>query len=75
MIYGITEMWGDGSCDGGLEWKDPSSLGRTGRDTRRGDTLYINDQSECMELHLGMEEELTENSWIRVKGRAGTVTL
>ncbi|GAB0204290.1 hypothetical protein GRJ2_002894600 [Grus japonensis] len=36
-----------------------------------GITLYVNDQLECMELHLGMEEEPTESLWIRIKGRAG----
>ncbi|GAB0209859.1 hypothetical protein GRJ2_003451600 [Grus japonensis] len=25
-----------------------------------------------MELHLGMEEELTKSLWVRIKGRAGT---
>lgn len=57
------DFWASQRCGGmtgGLEWKDPSSLGRTGRETRRGDTFYINDGSECTELHLGMEEELTE---------------
>ena len=24
-----------------------------------------------MELHLGMDEELTESLWVRVKGKAG----
>ncbi|GAB0205898.1 mitochondrial enolase superfamily member 1 [Grus japonensis] len=33
--------------------------------------LYINDQLECMELHLGMDEELTKSPWVRIKGRAG----
>ncbi|GAB0204032.1 polycomb group RING finger protein 3-like [Grus japonensis] len=26
---------------------------------------------ECMELHLGMDEEPTESLWLRIKGRAG----
>ena len=25
-----------------------------------------------MELHLGMDEELTKSLWVRIKGRAGT---
>jgi len=37
-----------------------------------GVTLYVNDQLEYMELCLGMDEELTESSWVRIKGRAGT---
>ncbi|GAB0203811.1 hypothetical protein GRJ2_002846700 [Grus japonensis] len=36
-----------------------------------GVTFCLNDQLECMELHLGMEEELTESLWVRIKGRAG----
>ena len=37
-----------------------------------GVTLYVSDQLECMELHLGMDEEPTESLWVRIKGRAGT---
>ena len=33
--------------------------------------LYVHDQLECMELCLGMDEELTESSWVRIKGRTG----
>jgi len=32
----------------------------------------VNDQLECMEVCLGMDEEPTESLWIRIKGRAGT---
>ena len=32
----------------------------------------MNDQLECMELHLGMDEEPTESLCVRIKGRAGT---
>ncbi|KAM9591189.1 uncharacterized protein ACIBXB_006085 isoform 1-T2 [Morphnus guianensis] len=39
---------------------------------RGGVTLYVNDQLECMEPCLGMDEELTESLWVRIKGRAGT---
>ncbi|PKU37033.1 dtw domain-containing protein 2 [Limosa lapponica baueri] len=44
---------------------------------RRGVALYVNDQLECMELHLGMDEEPTENLWVRIKGStgAGNVTV
>lgn len=44
------------------------SLGRTGR----RDTLYINDQLECMEVCLGVDAEPTESFQIRIKGNAGT---
>ncbi|GAB0177047.1 mitochondrial enolase superfamily member 1 [Grus japonensis] len=48
-------------------------LFRKDRQGRRGGgvTLYVSDQLECMELHLGMEEEPTESLWVRIKGRAG----
>jgi len=32
----------------------------------------VNDQLECMEIHLGMDEEPTESLWISIKERAGT---
>ncbi|GAB0205517.1 hypothetical protein GRJ2_003017300 [Grus japonensis] len=58
---------------GVLGWKDTGSLGRTGRaDEERACVLCVNDQLDCMELHLGMDEELTENLWVRIKGSAGT---
>lgn len=28
------------------------------------DTLYANDKLECMELCLGMHEEVAESSWV-----------
>lgn len=33
--------------------------------------LYVNVRLECMELYLGMHEELTESLWIRMKERGG----
>ena len=49
-------------------------LFRKDRQGRRGGgvLLYVNDQLECMELRLGMDEEPTERLWVRIKGRAGT---
>ncbi|GAB0202565.1 hypothetical protein GRJ2_002722100 [Grus japonensis] len=48
-------------------------LFRKDRQGRQGGgvTPYINDQLECMELHLGMDEEPTKSLWVRIKGRAG----
>lgn len=37
-----------------------------------GVALYISGQLECMELHLGRDEELSESLWVRIKGTAGT---
>jgi len=44
------------------------------RQGRRGGgvALYVNDQLECTEIHLGMDEELTESLWVRIKGRTET---
>ncbi|GAB0208244.1 hypothetical protein GRJ2_003290100 [Grus japonensis] len=67
------ETWWDSSydCSVGMEGY---RLFRKDRQGRRGGgvTLYVNDQLECMELHLGMEEEPTKSLWVRIKGRAGT---
>ena len=41
---------------------------------RGGDVvLYINDYLESMEFHLGIDKELTEILWVRVKGKAKEV--
>lgn len=37
-----------------------------------GVTLYINDQLDCTELCLGMNEDPTKGLLVRIKGRAGT---
>ncbi|PKU38249.1 dtw domain-containing protein 2 [Limosa lapponica baueri] len=42
-------------------------LGRQGG----GVALYVNDQLECVELHLRMDEDLSESLWVRIKGRTG----
>jgi len=49
-------------------------LFRKDRQGRRGGSVALcaNDQLECVELCLGMDEELTESLWVRIKGRAGT---
>ncbi|GAB0203390.1 hypothetical protein GRJ2_002804600 [Grus japonensis] len=50
-------------------------LYRKDRQGRQGGgvALYVNDQLECMELHLGMEEDPTKSLWVRIKGRAGDI--
>ncbi|GAB0179465.1 hypothetical protein GRJ2_000411800 [Grus japonensis] len=72
-LIGITETWWDGS----YEWSvgmEGERLFRKDRQGRQGGgvALYVNDQLECMELCLGMDEELTKSLWVRIKGRAGT---
>ncbi|GAB0203631.1 hypothetical protein GRJ2_002828700 [Grus japonensis] len=71
-LIGITETWWDGSYDWsvGMEGYRFFRKDRQGRQGG-GVTLYVNDQLECMELHLGMDEELTESLWVRIKGSAG----
>ncbi|GAB0203486.1 hypothetical protein GRJ2_002814200 [Grus japonensis] len=68
-IIGITETWWDGSYDWSVGMEG-YRLFRKDRQGRRGGgiTLYVNDQLECMELHLGMDEELTKSLWLRIKG-------
>jgi len=34
-----------------------------------------NDQLECKELCLGMDEELTKSLWVSITGRAGTADI
>ena len=65
-------MWWECSCDCnvgivGYRLFRKDRQGRRGR----GVTLYVNDQLECTEVCLGMDEELT----FRIKGRAGTVDI
>jgi len=33
--------------------------------------LHIYNHLESLELHVGIDEELTESLWVRVKGMAG----
>ncbi|PKU43415.1 rna-directed dna polymerase from mobile element jockey-like [Limosa lapponica baueri] len=56
---------------GALEWKDTSSLGRTGRGDKEGMLPSVNDELEHMELFLGMDEELIESLCVRIKWWAG----
>ncbi|GAB0209472.1 hypothetical protein GRJ2_003414300 [Grus japonensis] len=72
-LIGITETWWDGSYDWSVGMEG-YRLFRKDRQGRQGGgvALYVNDQLECMELYLGMDEELTESLWVRIKGRAGT---
>ncbi|GAB0205871.1 hypothetical protein GRJ2_003052700 [Grus japonensis] len=71
-LIGIKETWSDNSYDWSVEMEG-YRLFRKDRQGRGGGgvTLYINDQLECMELHLGVDEEPTESLWVRIKGRTG----
>ncbi|GAB0204229.1 cAMP-dependent protein kinase inhibitor alpha [Grus japonensis] len=72
-LVGNMEMWWDGSYDWSVGMEG-YRLFRKDRQGRKGGgvTLYINDQLECMELHLGMDEKLTKSLWVRFKDSAGT---
>jgi len=37
-----------------------------------GGVVYVSDQLECMELHLEMDEELTESLQVRIQVNTGT---
>ncbi|PKU44374.1 mitochondrial fission process protein 1 [Limosa lapponica baueri] len=71
-LIGITETWWDGSydCSVGMEGY---SLFRKDRLGRRGGgvALYVKDQLECVELHLGTDEDMTESLWVKIKGSTG----
>ncbi|GAB0181470.1 hypothetical protein GRJ2_000612300 [Grus japonensis] len=73
-LIGITVMWSDGSYDWSVGMEG-HRLFRKDRQERRqagDDPLYVNDQLQCMELLLGMDEEPIKSLWVRIKGRAGT---
>ncbi|GAB0204837.1 hypothetical protein GRJ2_002949300 [Grus japonensis] len=72
-LIGITETRWDGSYDWSVGMEG-YRLFRKDRQGRQGGgvTCYGNDQLECMEFCLGMDEEPTESLWVRIKGRAGT---
>jgi len=61
-VIGITEMWWDGSHDWNIGM-DRFKLFRKDRQWKRGGSaaLLINNQLESMELHLGIDEELTDS--------------
>ncbi|GAB0187326.1 hypothetical protein GRJ2_001197900 [Grus japonensis] len=63
------ETWWDGSYDWSVGMEG-YRLFRKDRQGRQGED--VNDQLECMEFHLGMDEEPTKSLWVRIKGRAGT---
>ncbi|GAB0195784.1 hypothetical protein GRJ2_002043700 [Grus japonensis] len=71
-LIGITETWWDRSYDWSVGMEG-YRLFRKDRQGRQGGgvTLYVNDQPECMELHLGMDEEPTKSLRVRIKKRAG----
>lgn len=48
---------------------DIHSSGKTGRE-ERGVSLYSNGQMESTELHLEMDEKLTQSIWVRIKVKA-----
>lgn len=70
-LIGITEMWWDSSHDWSIEMEG-YKIFRKDRQGRGGGgvALYVNEQLKCMELYLGMHEEVTERLWVSVTGRA-----
>ncbi|PKU49340.1 rna-directed dna polymerase from mobile element jockey-like [Limosa lapponica baueri] len=71
-LIGITKTWWDGSyyCSVGMEGYRLFRKDRLGR-RGGGVALYVTDQLECVELHLGMDEDPTESLWVRIKGSTG----
>ena len=71
-LTGITETWWDSSYDWSIRMEGYRLFRKEWQGRRGwGIALYINDQLECMELHLGMDKELAESLWVRMKGSAG----
>ncbi|GAB0179855.1 hypothetical protein GRJ2_000450800 [Grus japonensis] len=71
-LIGITETWWDSSYDWSVGMEGYRLFRKDRQGTQGGGVaFYINDQLECMELHLGMDEEPTESLWVRIKGGAG----
>lgn len=70
----IMERRWDGSCDWNVRMGGYRIFGK---DRQRrcggGASLSVSDQLECMDLCLGMDEELTEIFGVRTKGRVGTL--
>ncbi|PKU41195.1 hypothetical protein llap_8496 [Limosa lapponica baueri] len=77
-LIGITGMWWDDSYDWSVGMEEYRLL-RKDRQGRRGGSvaLYVNEQLECMELHLGMDEEPMESVLVKIKGdvEAGDITV
>jgi len=70
-IIGIPETWWDSSYDWSIEIEGYRLFRKAGEMRRRCHPL-CQYQLECMELHLGLDEEPTESLWVKIKGRAGT---
>lgn len=65
----------DGSCDcnAGMEGHRIFVKGRQRRWGGGGASLSVSEQLECMDLCLGVDEELNEVLGARIKGRIGTL--
>jgi len=72
-IIGIMEAWWDSSHDWTIDVGE-YRLFRKDRQGRRGGgvTLYVKDHLECMELHLGLDEEPKVSLFVKTKCRVGT---
>ena len=71
-LIAITETWWDSSHDWNVVMEG-YVLFRKDRLARRGGgvALYVREQLECIELHLGEGDVAVESLWVRIKGQAG----
>ncbi|XP_048786380.1 uncharacterized protein LOC125686444 [Lagopus muta] len=71
-LIAITETWWDSSRDWNVVMEG-YALFRKDWPARRGGgvALYVREQLECIELHLGESGVAVESLWVRIKGRAG----
>ena len=71
-LIAITETWWDSSHDWNVVMEG-YVLFRKDRLARRGGgvALYVREQLECIELHLGESNVEVESLWVKIKGQAG----
>lgn len=53
-----------------LQWMDTySTLGSAGQDGKKGESPFMEEKQEFMELCLQMDDELAETLWVRIRGQ------
>lgn len=55
-----------------LQRRDTGSLGRACQKDLEVETPFMREASECMELCLGMDDELSESLWARIRKQTST---
>lgn len=71
-LTGIMEMWWDGCYYSSVEMEVYRPFRKETQGRWGGVAFNVNDQLECMELHLGMNDKPTESLGARINETAGT---